>query len=96
MDWEKFWDLLAWIGFGITIMYLTFKAFGIIHSPVSIDIATIAGASIFIGRHIQKTEHIFKNVTGLNRRVNKIDERLILVENNFGNRLQRIETKLRI
>jgi len=62
MNWNKFWDTLAWIGFGITIMYLIFKAFGIIHSPISIDIVTIIGASIFIGRHIQKVEHISKEV----------------------------------
>ena len=85
MDWEKFWDLLAWIGFGITIMYLIFKAFGIINSPLTIDIVTIMGASIFIGRHIQKVEHISKNVINLNKKNNNLENKFSNLENNFSN-----------
>lgn len=97
MDWERFWDILAWIGFGITVMYFFLKAFGVLNSPLSADVITIIGASIFFGRHIQKVEHISKDV-------NKIDNRLCVVEdklditnsrlNLLENRLNLIDTRL--
>jgi len=90
MDWEKFWDLLAWIGFGITIMYLIFKAFGIIHSPLTIDIVTIMGASIFIGRHIQKVEHISKEINFMKKDMSNVKKDI----NNVNNKINSIGSRV--
>ncbi len=97
MDKERFWDILAWIGFGIVVMYFFLKAFGVLNSPLSADIVTIIGGSIFIGRHIQKVEHISKHadksdnrLSFLENKVNDIDNKLFVVEN----RLVAVENRL--
>ena len=76
MNWSKFWDVLAWIGFGNVVLYLILKSAGILNSPFSIDLIAIVSGSLYIGRHVQKIDYMEK-------KLDSVDKRLIIVEKNL-------------
>lgn len=70
MNWDKFWDMAAWIGFGVVIMYLLLKAFGVLQSPLTAAISAIIGGALYARRYMQ-------NVTYLEHHFHELERRLL-------------------
>ncbi len=68
INWYKVWDVAAWISFFYLIFYFLMKAWGIWNSPISADTVAIFGAGILIGRHLQRFDHLTKDVDILNKK----------------------------
>ena len=102
------YDWIFWISIGVVVVWMILKAVGVIHSPVWQELLPLAGGLAAIiaysqktGRHLQKIDHIDKNLTEFklemhdfrNKTETKFDEvRADL--HKHDNRLIRIEAKL--
>lgn len=70
MNWSKVWDVIAWIGFAIVMLYFFLKIIGVLHSPIVADTLALLGGGVYLGRYMQKITH-------LEQRVNHIEVLLI-------------------
>ena len=80
---SKVWDIIAYIGFGVFMLWLILKAAGVLHSPPAADIIGLVGAGVFAGRYIQKIDHMHedleqtkKDVGALNIKMSKVESHL--------------------
>jgi len=71
MNRSKFWDVLAWIGFGNVVVYLILKAAGILNSPFSIDFPTliIIAISFFAGKFVEKVKYLENELASIKESV---------------------------
>lgn len=74
----NFWDILAWISFGIVFLYFLLKIFGVLKSPIIADTIALISAAYFVGKYAQKIDHnaqkIDYNTQKLDQTTQKIDE----------------------
>ena len=63
-DLFKFLDIISWLVLLFIIIYAILKLTGIIHS---FDWAVVIGASIVVGRYMQKIDIMFKDVDGIKK-----------------------------
>lgn len=57
---KSFWDIMAWIAFAYVVVYAILKVAGILHSPLTVDVAAIASAAYFIGKYAQRIDFSIK------------------------------------
>jgi len=62
---RNFWDVLAWIAFGIVFMYFFLKIIGVLNSPVSVDVVALISGSYFVGRYTRRIDDGFKDVENM-------------------------------
>ena len=78
------WDVLAWIAFGIVVVYFLLKAADFLHSPLSADVAAIISASYFVGRQIMKLDYVYKDVEKLKDDAEKLKSDTAQIKSDFG------------
>lgn len=83
---SSFWDILAWIAFGIVILYLLLKILGIISSPITLDIITLLSGAYYVGRLFQSVESTAEDVKAIKTEVKDIDKRLSAIEIKNGSK----------
>lgn len=88
--WDRALDIAAWAGYAVFAVYLLLKAAGVLHSPPLADIIAAGGVLIFVGRHLQKMDHLHLDVNALKSDVRHMDARLGRVET----RLEGVEARL--
>lgn len=64
--------MAAWIGFGVVIMYLFLKAFGVLQSPLTADIFAIVGGAMCAGRYMQRVAYLESHIGKLENKVGYI------------------------
>ena len=73
---SKVWDIIAYIGLGIVLLYFLLKAVGVLHSPASAEVVAIAGAGLFLGRYVQKLDHVHDDVEILKTKMTRVERHL--------------------
>ena len=74
---KSFWDILAWIAYGIFFAYLLLKALHILNSLPVIDIMALSSAAFFIGRYVQKVDTCIQRLDSVENRLISVESRLI-------------------
>lgn len=69
---RSIWDILAWVAFGIVVLYFLLKALGILKSPIAIDIVTIVSAAYFVGKFAQKIDEVSNDIDCHTQKIDKI------------------------
>lgn len=72
---RSFWDILAWICFGIVVLYFLLKILGVLKSPISIDIVALISGSYFIGKFVQKIDNVSKDVEDIKVDIKEINQK---------------------
>ena len=67
-------DWLAWIAFGILLIYFFLKIIGILNSPILADMIAFVSAGYFVGRYAMKIDTIFRDVEYLKRDVRHLND----------------------
>lgn len=95
--WDRALDAAAWVGYAVFAAYLLLKAAGVLHSPPIADIIGAAGVLVFLGRHLQKMDHLHLDVNGLKTQVKGLETGMAEVKTDIKHmdaRLGRVETRL--
>jgi len=71
----KIWDILAWISFAIVVIYFLLKILGLIHSPLTLDVITLASAAYFVGRYAKKFDDMFRDVDDIKKDIRVLDKK---------------------
>jgi len=71
----QFWDILAWVAFGIVVVYFVLKIVGVLHSPPIADLIAVASAAYFIGRYAKRIDDGFDDVERIKDDVRELDEK---------------------
>ena len=66
-------DTIGWIAFAIVVVYLLLKAFGVINSPLSVDLMAIISGAFFVGKYAMKMDYFFKDVEYIKEDIRKLD-----------------------
>ena len=69
------WNVLAWIAFGIVIFYFLLKIFGVINSPISIDLIALLSGAYFVGRYAKKIDDTFNDIESIKEDVRELDKK---------------------
>ncbi len=84
---DKFWDAVIWISLLIIFVWVLLKSFGIIHSPVWIEMIPYYGVLGFLlgviykaGKIVQFIKEIKKKVDLIGNKLDNIEDRFIKVE----------------
>jgi hypothetical protein len=72
---KNIWDILAWIAFVIVVLYFLLKIFGVIHSPLTIDILTLISAAYFIGRYTKKIDGTLNDIKKIKESIKVINRK---------------------
>lgn len=75
------WDILAWIAFGIVILYFILKALHILESPEVVDIITILSAGYFVGRYAM---NVNTDIRGVKTNISIIEKDVSTLKNDVG------------
>ncbi len=73
-------DKLAWVAFGIVIIYFFLKILGVIHSPISIDIIALLSGAFFVGQYAHKMDICFDDVGDIKEDIRSLDKRCPIFE----------------
>lgn len=92
MGWKKFWDILAWVCFGIVIIYFLLKAWGILHSPPLAETIAILSAGVSIGVYIKRIEDNNKNIEIINVKLSKQGEKMDRQENKLETQGKKLDS----
>ncbi len=77
---ENIWDLLAWASLAMIFLWLVAKLFGLINTPLIIELMPYFGVVFFAGRMFQKVEMLDTDMNKVKDRVYDIDRRIIRFE----------------
>lgn len=72
---KNIWDTLAWIAFGIVILYLLLKILGVIKSPVTLDIIALASGAYYVGRYAKKIDYTFSDIEDIKEDVMELNRK---------------------
>jgi len=82
--------LLILVGILILIAWALGKSFGLIHSPVWIDMipvfgiaVTLTGIGVAIGKLLQKMDRVLADVHDIKRKTDHLTERVVRLESNI-------------
>lgn len=72
---NKIWDILAWLAFGILIIYILLKILKILHSPITIDIVALLSGAYFIGRYAKKLDNVSSDIEKVKHDIKDLDRK---------------------
>ncbi|MBU1204051.1 MAG: hypothetical protein KKG60_03215 [Nanoarchaeota archaeon] len=78
----KTFDILAWIAFGIVVLYFILKIIGIIQSPMTIDLIALISGAFFIGRYAQKIDSSLNDLENVKGDIRNLDKKCLIFKEN--------------
>ena len=80
----SFWDALIWIGVILILGWALLKSFGIIHSPIWVEMIPYYGIGGVIIGATYKLGKITNTIESTNRKVNKISNDFSILREEFN------------
>lgn len=73
--------MLAWVAFAIVVLYFFLKIIGVLHSPITADLAALLSGAYFMGKFAKRIEDTFKDVGLMKNKLRELDENFNNVHN---------------